>query len=331
MDQELDVLLDVLESGDTLRFRQMVENSHWNWFIPYFDGKAGVISSYVRLDGPLKLAVELSALLHQLSEYALESPGYTLVVGDLRKVLEEFHKIPSMKNIGLTSAQYVKQVVGIAKYGDYSNVTNPVHTPRLMASYLLSSVDTSWCLIRGAHDTTIENVVWGPIIGHVSTAGTKYLLWLEVGHTVTQAAPPPLYDVGTVTESPLTQLGSYWARVNADDGATRADETHSAEVMVRLTTEKAGGIVQDRPEVLRFDVEENAFWHPYGTRYPEETLKESVFSRYLPYDFMVFLHSLLAGIGAYVDWHMLKGNKDPMPSQMKPSPPTWLSVWKDVA
>ena len=309
-------MLDALESGDRSKFRQMAKDSQWDWFIPYFDHEQRVDAPLVKEAGPLKLAVELSRLLRLLGPNVPQGTD-TLVVGELRKVLEEFHKIPSMENIGLTSAQYTKQVVAIANYtGIISTELYRMDLPKLVASYLLSSVDSSWCLVWGAERTSIEDTIHHPMIGVMDTKGEMHHIWVQAMHHI-RAAVPPRWG--------RTNLGN-WGDINDDDD--EGDTDHSVEVVINLRSAKTQGMVHNR-ELLRW--ERSVAQPSYliaNTLVTEAALTESGFSKYLPGKFLSALIDLVKGIGTYIDWHCRRGHRDPMPLREMPEPPMWLSVSK---
>jgi hypothetical protein len=288
MDTELDIMLDILEAGNIRKFTQMVNMSQWSWLIPFLRREQRVNSPLVRESGPLKLAVELSSLLRQVDVDAAKGVD-TLVIGKLRRTLEEFHQIPSMENIGLTSYQYIKQVVSIADYvGNNIVDLHRVNIQKLMASYLLSSLDSSWCLIRSAEQFPTKNFTHPLIIGILDIKGDMHHLWVEWGL--------------------------------ADDD----DITQSAEVAVYYRSAKLHGMIHAREALL---------WElPEGELIDHRQCSHLIdLQKYLPNESLTSLGDLIKGIGVYIDWHTLKGNDGRMPSQMMPPPPTWLSVWKDVA
>jgi hypothetical protein len=304
MDQELDISLDVLEAGNTSDFRRMINDTEWSWLLCYFGGDAEVDPPYVRSDGPLDLAVGLSSALRSLASGKDRGVDCALAIGEVRRVLHQFHQIPSIRHIGVGTAQYAQAVMRLAEHLGFET-RGTLKKPRaIKASYILSSVDTSWCVVKNMamsiadipeHNNFVHTIIHNPQMGHFVTAeGSVKLGWEN-------------YSMGyRDTQYLVLQLNH---RFNS--GLNMSTDAFSLDVRRGPNKDTAATLI------------------PSGLPRCEQLFREANISQYLPDNAIASLVSMALGLGVYTDWYYIRDHTDRMPEEMMPEPPTWLSVWKE--
>jgi hypothetical protein len=315
MDQELDVLLDILEAGNLRDFYRMISETEWSWFVPHMQGRAEIKYPWVFVAGPLGLAVEVSTCLRSLGNERDRGMGHVLSMGRLRRVLHQFHQIPSMKHVGLNTVDYARAVVTAAEHvGNLDpNGTISVRDDvrRLMTSYVLSSVDTSWCLVKKVARFTQERQHY---VGNRS--------WYPLYHT------PCIWRWNKKTKVELYWSTDYTSS-SGGECSLSLHLSHTTPEGMNVPTECVFTMgIRREPSVKGKLV--NSTMTPSDLFRCEDLFLGEDFAPYLPDDALTSLISMAKGMGAYVDWHGLRGWRDRMPESKQPPPPTWLSVWRDL-
>jgi hypothetical protein len=298
---KLSVALDDLEGGGS-KFSELIQGSEWSWLREPFGYEDRISKPFVRSAGPLKLVLELN---HHLRALAIGKPTD---ICQLRLCFTELSQVPSMANIGITPGRYCYVIHNLAEFLSQTNwgIRSPkyIFPNGLIASYLLTSMESSWCLIKEASDLIQDK---GPFLSIHDSAR------FPVIRTPTLCSiPSQKHSHAVKLQVNLGLFSPGWDSIPLNVGVWEPDHEYTL------------GFSQVINHVGLWSEVEFLTQHRL-----ENLVRESGLLPVLPKDYAASLDHMIHGIEQYVRRYCLEGNEHAMPTSMMPPPPTWLSVWKE--